>query len=201
MSHYRVVSELGAGGMGVVYQAEDTRLGRPVALKFLPWDLAQDRLALERFRREARAASALNHPHICTIYDIDEIDGQPFIAMELLEGELLRKRLSRSRLAVAGIVDAAVQLADALESAHARGIVHRDIKPENIFITTRGAAKLLDFGIAKLAGEQTAITGAVTTTRVGTGPVVLGTVAYMSPEQARGEPLDARSDLFSLGAV
>ena len=201
VSHYRITGHLGAGGMGVVYQAEDTRLGRAVALKFLPAHLAQDALALERFRREARAASALNHPYICTIYDIGEADGQPFIAMELLEGEPLRKRLSHARLAVAGTVDAAVQLADALEAAHAKGIVHRDIKPENIFITTRGTAKLLDFGIAKLTAEWTATTGAVTATGGGTGPVVLGTVAYMSPEQARGEPLDARSDLFSLGAV
>ncbi len=201
VSHYRIVSELGVGGMGVVYQAEDTRLGRAVALKFLSTHLAQDDLALDRFRREARATSALNHPHICTIYDIGEADGQPFIAMELLEGEPLRRRLSQSRLAVAGIVDAAVQLADALEAAHAKGIVHRDIKPENIFITTRGAAKLLDFGIATLAGGPAAMTRGAATTRAGTGPQVLGTVAYMSPEQARGEPLDARSDLFSLGAV
>ncbi len=201
LGRYRIVSELGVGGMGVVYQAEDTRLGRAVALKFLSTHLAQDDLALDRFRREARAASALNHPYICTIYDIGEADGQPFIAMELLEGESLRRRLWRSRLAVAGIVDAAVQLADALEAAHAKGIVHRDIKPENIFITTRGAAKLLDFGIATLAAGQAAVTGAITVARAGTGPVVLGTVAYMSPEQVRGEPLDARSDLFSLGAV
>ena len=201
VSHYRIVEQLGAGGMGVVYKAEDTRLGRSVALKFLPEHLAHDRLALERFQREARAASALNHPHICTIHDIDEADGRPFIAMELLEGEPLRARLAQTRLAMPALVDIGIQLADALEAAHAKGIVHRDIKPENIFVTTRGTAKLLDFGIAKLVTEQAAVAGAVTATRVGTGPVAVGTVAYMSPEQVRGEALDARTDLFSLGVV
>ena len=201
VSHYRIVEQLGAGGMGVVYRAEDTRLGRPVALKFLPEDLAQDQLALDRFRQEARAASALNHPHICTIHDVDEVDGRPFIAMELLEGEPLRARLSQSRATVPAIVDIAVQLADALDAAHAKGIVHRDIKPENIFVTIRGAAKLLDFGIAKLVTERAVVADDLTTTRVGTGPVTLGTIAYMSPEQVRGETLDARTDLFSLGVV
>jgi len=197
VSHYRVVRRLGEGGMGVVYEAEDLRLGRPVALKFLPDHLACDRSALERFQAEARAASSLNHPHICTIYDVDEAEGRPFIAMELLEGEPLRARLARP-LPVAAIVHIALQLAEALEAAHAKGIVHRDIKPENVFVSADETAKLLDFGIAKLVTEQTA---AGATTRVGTGPLALGTVAYMSPEQARGEALDARTDLFSLGVV
>ncbi len=201
LGRYRIVSELGVGGMGVVYEAEDTRLGRPVALKFLPGHLTHDRVALDRFQREARAASALNHPHICTIYDIGETDGRPFIAMERLQGASLRAQLSRGRLAVTAIVDTAIQLADALEAAHAKGIVHRDIKPENIFVTTRGTAKLLDFGIAKLMPEQAAAATATTVTRVATGPVALGTIAYMSPEQVRGEHLDTRTDLFSLGVV
>ena len=208
VSHYRVLRKLGEGGMGIVYEAEDTRLGRRVALKFLPERLALDHAALDRFRREARAASALNHPHICTIHDIDEAclpgaAGQttPFIAMELLEGEPLRERLAHGRLPVPAIVETAIQLADALEAAHTKGIVHRDLKPENIFLTTRGTAKLLDFGIAKLAAEQAAMTAAATVTRVDTGPLALGTLAYMSPEQVRGEPLDGRTDLFSLGVV
>ena len=200
---YQVIEELGKGGMGRVYKAEDSRLGRPVALKFLPDDVIRDRHVLERFQREARTASALNHPHICTIYDIDEAEGRPFIAMELLEGETLRGRIRGQPLKIQEIVDLGIQLADALDAAHAKGILHRDIKPENIFITPRGTAKLLDFGIAKLAAEQVSMT-APTATLAGwvTVPgVAVGTVAYMSPEQVRGEALDARTDLFSLGVV
>ena len=200
---YQVIEELGKGGMGKVYKAEDSRLGRPVALKFLPDDVIRDRHALERFQREARTASALNNPHICTIYDIDEAEGRPFIAMELLEGETLRGRIRGQPLKIQEIVDLGIQLADALDAAHAKGILHRDIKPENIFITPRGTAKLLDFGIAKLAAEQVSLT-APTATLAGwvTVPgVAVGTVAYMSPEQVRGEALDARTDLFSLGVV
>jgi serine/threonine protein kinase/Tfp pilus assembly protein PilF len=204
VSHYRVVKLLGSGGMGTVYQAEDTRLGRHVALKFLPDDLARDRRALERFQREARAASALNHPHICTIYDIDEADGEPFIAMELLEGQTLKERLQGRPVPTQETVDLGLQLADALEAAHAKGILHRDIKPANVFITTRGTAKLLDFGLAKLVSEPREGAPDAPTAPVewmtGAG-VALGTVGYMSPEQVRGEGLDARTDLFSLGVV
>jgi serine/threonine protein kinase/Flp pilus assembly protein TadD len=202
VSHYRVLKLLGSGGMGTVYEAEDTRLGRHVALKFLPADLARDRHALERFQREARAASALNHPHICTIHDIDEADGEPFIAMELLEGQTLKARLQGRPLPTPEIVELALQLADALEAAHAKGILHRDIKPANVFITTRGTAKLLDFGLAKLT-EPATVEDAPTATEgwvTGAG-MTLGTVGYMSPEQVRGEALDARTDLFSLGVV
>ena len=204
VSHYRVLERLGSGGMGVVYRAEDLRLARPVALKFLPAGLALDRHALERFQREARSASALNHPHICTIYDIDETDGQPFIAMELLEGETLKARLERGRLPIAEIVDLCQQLADALEAAHAHGIVHRDVKPANIFLTARGGAKLLDFGLAKTAaGPARAATGAPTAVSdwATDAGLTLGTVGYMSPEQVRGEVLDGRTDLFSLGVA
>ena len=204
VSHYRVLELLGSGGMGVVYRAEDTRLARQVALKFLPADLARDRHALDRFQREARAASALNHPHICTIHDIDQADGQPFIAMELLEGQTLKARLQGRPLPTAEVVDLGLQLADALEAAHAKGIIHRDIKPANVFITTRGTAKLLDFGLAKLAAEPRPGTSEAPTAAgdwvTGAG-AALGTVGYMSPEQVRGEVLDARTDLFSLGVV
>ena len=203
LSHYRVTGKLGSGGMGVVYEAEDTSLGRRVALKFLPPELAQDGASLERFQREARAASALNHPGICTVYAIDQHDGQHFIAMELLEGHTLSERIRRGPFEIAALVDISIQLADALESAHARGIVHRDIKPANIFLNSRGQAKILDFGLAKIeiargndASEATAMRDELT--KAGT---TLGTVSYMSPEQARAQMTDARTDIFSLGTV
>jgi serine/threonine protein kinase len=202
VSHYDVVRALGAGGMGVVYEAEDTQLGRRVALKFLPPALSADPAALERFQREARAASALNHPNICTVHAIGQHDGQLFIAMELLEGHTIAQAISAGPLEAAPLVEIGVQIADALESAHAKGIVHRDIKPANIFINARGQVKLLDFGLAKFgaAAESTAQaeTRGADLTTPGTA---MGTVAYMSPEQARGQPTDARTDLFSLGAV
>src|SRR5215471_430146 len=207
ISHYRILSTLGKGGMGIVYKAEDIRLGRMVAMKLAPELLARDRTALERFLREARAVSALSHPNIRTLYDIGELDGTPFLVMECLEGQTMHERIAERPLGIEEIIDLAIQTADGLDAAHARGIVHRDIKPANIFLTTRGQIKVMDFGLAKVTGGKSApdtdsrMATAILENTITNPGATLGTIAYMSPEQASSEDLDARTDLFSFGVV